>query len=149
MIQLQNNNLRGFIMIIHQEKIDSSSPAPAWMLAFEDRECKYLENVINQLIEHGEYDDIAIDYTSDNGKRVFHIYEPFSVLSFLGFMSPSVVSLSFKDDNKVEFWFGDDNGINILSDRLTLEAESKLPKNPHPSIDFWHFMDNTDVFHDF
>ena len=136
-------------MIIHQEKIDSSSPSPAWMLAFEDRECKYLKNIINKLIEHGENDDVWIDYASDNGKRVFHIYEPFSVLNFLGFMSPSVVSLSFKDDDKVEFWFGDDNGINILSDRLTLEAESKLPKNPHPSIDFWHFMDNTGVFHDF
>ncbi|MBK3394530.1 hypothetical protein IQ457_11360 [Psychrobacter sp. M9-54-1] len=135
-------------MIMRQKKIDSSSPPPAWMLVFGGREYEYLENVINQLVVDSDF-DIMIDYTSENGQRIFHIYEPFVALNFHGFVSPSVVSLSFKDDNKVEFWFGDDNGIGMLSDRLTLKAESSLPNNPYQSIDFWHFVDNVGTLSDF
>ena len=57
-------------------------------------------------------------------------------------MSPSVVSLKFKEGNKVEFWSGDDNGLNMFSERLVFEKESTLPSNPHQSIDFWHFVDS-------
>lgn len=134
-------------MIIDQNKLDISS-TPEWKDAFEEREFEYLKNVINELVKYTE-SEVAVQYSSEDGKRVFHIYEPFVALNYLGFMSPSVVSLSFKDNNKVEFWFGDDNGIGILSDRLSLERESVLPRNPNQSIDFWHFVDNTGDFHDY
>ena len=134
-MSLKINEIRGLTMV-RQTKISSNSNAPEWLLHFESRESQYLINIVNSLIDHTDF-DISIDYTNSVDKeRVFHIYEPFIALNYLGFMSPSVVSLKFKEGNKVEFWSGDDNGLQILSDRLT------LPSNPHQSIDFWHFVDS-------
>lgn len=128
--------------MIYQNKISSDSTAPEWLLHFEPRESQYLINIVNDLVGYTE-SEISIDYTNNiNKERIFHIYEPFIALNYLGFISPSVVSLSFKKDNKIEFWFGDDNGLNMFSERLILGKESTLPSNPHQSIDFWHFVDN-------
>ncbi|WP_252962736.1 hypothetical protein [Psychrobacter sp. PSP] len=140
-MSLKINEIRGLTMV-RQTKISSNSNAPEWLLHFESRESQYLINIVNSLIDHTDF-DISIDYTNSVDKeRVFHIYEPFIALNYLGFMSPSVVSLKFKEGNKVEFWSGDDNGLNMFSERLVFEKESTLPSNPHQSIDFWHFVDS-------
>ena len=61
-----------------------------------------------------------------------HIFEPFCTLNYIGFMSPSVISIAFTND-EIEFWSGDDNGLQILSDRLTLANKSKMPNNAYSS----------------
>ena len=50
-------------------------------------------------------------------------------------MSPSVISIAFTND-EIEFWSGDDNGLQILSDRLTLANKSKMPNNAYSEVDF-------------
>lgn len=124
-----------------QQKIQNDTIV-GWKKDFGDREYQYLKNVINGLISKGDMDRVFIDVHTDNSARTLHIYEPFSTLNYIGFLSPSVVSIKFVGDKEIEFWNGDDNGIGILSDRLTLGNKSKLPNNAYPEIDFWHFVDN-------
>lgn len=128
-------------MITHEKILNDENSAPEWMIFFEPREIEYLKHVVNGLIEHGNF-SVTVEYKCQNNERIFHIYEPFNTLNYLGFLSPSVVSIVFKEGNKIEFWVGDDNGLSILSNRLSLESQSSLPKNSHHQIDFWHFIDN-------
>ena len=79
--------------------------------------------------------DVSIQTYKDDKKRIMHIFEPFCTLNYIGFMSPSVISIAFTND-EIEFWSGDDNGLQILSDRLTLANKSKMPNNAYSEVDF-------------
>jgi hypothetical protein len=127
-----------------QSKITDSSLV-SWKNDFNEREYQYLKNIINGLISKGEMDDVSIQTYKDDKKRIMHIFEPFCTLNYIGFMSPSVISIAFTND-EIEFWSGDDNGLQILSDRLTLANKSKMPNNAYSEVDFWHFVDNIGMY---
>lgn len=114
---------------------------PVWKQLFSKREYEYLTHVVNGLIEHGEFSELSIQYGEKNGLRVLHIFEPFNILNYLGYASPSVVSIAFNDTDKIEFWTGGDNGFGIFSKDVTLGRSLKFPRNSTPEIDFWHFVD--------
>lgn len=114
---------------------------PVWETLFSKRECDYLTHVINGLIEHGEFSELAIQYGEKNGLRAFHIFEPFSILNSIGYASPSVVSIAFNDSDKIQFLTGGDNGLGIFSKDVALERSLIFPRNSTPEIDFWHFVD--------
>lgn len=115
-----------------------------WNTIFSNRQFEYLVHVINGLIKNGEFDDVLLEYGETENKRVLHIYEPFNTLNYLGYMSPSVVSISFSTDNdkQIEFYTGGNNGICIFSNELTLVSTSQMPNNSTEEIDFWHFVDS-------
>ncbi|TQR72802.1 hypothetical protein [Acinetobacter sp. RF14B] len=105
--------------IIHQALITDSN-STNWGKDFTQKHFSYLKNVINGLIRSGAgYDDVAIEV--DGSTNTLHIYEPFSALNYLGYGSPSVVSIRLNED-KVQFLTGDDNGLGLGSSRL-LELE--------------------------
>tara|TARA_B100000609_G_C17083290_1_gene365259 strand:- start:144 stop:560 length:417 start_codon:yes stop_codon:yes gene_type:complete len=131
--------------MITQKIIDlNKKQSIQWNDIFSERQFEYLAHVINGLIKKGELDDISIEYGEKGNNKVLHIYEPFCTLNYLGYMCPSVVSISFSTDNdvQVEFYTGGDNGIDIFSNELSLDSTSKLPKNSTEEIDFWHFVDS-------
>lgn len=112
-----------------------------WGSSFSENEFLYLKNVINGLINSGSgFDEVMIQ--ADGASKTLHIYEPFSSLNYLGYASPSVVSIKFTPGNKVVFLSGNDNGIEIHSPELTASSEENLPKNLTPEICFWHFVDS-------
>lgn len=113
----------------------------SWSDTFPTREYEYLTHVINGLLDHGEFDHVAIQYGEKNGHRVLHIFEPFNTLNYLGYGSPSVVSISFNNKEEIEFLTGGDNGLGIFSKDVTHERTLKFPRNSTPEIDFWHFVD--------
>lgn len=126
--------------MIRQAKITEHA-IPSWKSTFNQREYEYLSHVINGLIKHGEFDEIFIEYGEQNGRRVLHIFEPFCTLNYLGYMSPSVVSISFNNLGEVEYLTGNDNGLGIFSTRVTHERTLDIPRNSTQEIDFWHFVD--------
>lgn len=124
--------------ILHQKEIKNINTVE-WSKFFTPKEFKYLQHVINGLINSGSgYNDVSIQVDGNN--KTLHVYEPFSVLNYLGYGSPSVVSIKFNAD-KIQFLIGDDNGIEINSSRLSALPEVKLPNNLTPEICFWHFVD--------
>lgn len=126
--------------LIHQQIITSESK-PEWANEFSEKQYLYLKHVLNGLIKNsGGFDDFLIDV--DGKSKTLHIYEPFSALNYLGYMSPSVVSIKFLSDQSVQFLEGDDNGLDIDSDRLVPSKEIKLPNNFTDNICFWHFIDS-------
>lgn len=128
--------------IIYQRTI-STNDHPEWETHFMPRHYRYIVNVINGLIAFGECDEISIQFGRREDVTAMHIFEPFSTLNYLGFMSPSVVSLCFESStSNVSFYSGDDNGIGIFCDSLKHETTLPLPKNCMPDIDFWHFVDS-------
>ncbi len=131
--------------MIKQQRISDHSH-PVWKDIFSEREYEYLTHVVNGLIEHGEFENIYIQYGEKNGRRVLHIFEPFSTLNYLGYMSPSVVSIVFNNTNQIEFMTGNDNGLGIFSEDVTLERTLTFPRNSTPEIDFWHFVDAIGAF---
>ena len=126
--------------IIDQGLISTHSQ-PAWKKLFSEREYDYLTHVVNGLIEHGEFSELSIQYGEKNGLRALHIFEPFSTLNFMGYWSPSVVSIAFDDNDKIQFLTGCDNGLGIFSKDVTLDQSRKFPRNNTAEIDFWHFVD--------
>jgi len=124
----------------YQGKISEQDPA-VWKSIFSKREYEYLTHVINGLIDHGEFDEYSVEYGEKNGRRVLHIFEPFNTLNYLGYASPSVVSIAFNDSNQIEFLTGQDNGLGIFSKDVTLERTLSIPRNSTPEVDFWHFID--------
>ncbi len=126
--------------LIHQQIITNENK-PAWASEFSDKQYLYLKHVLNGLIKNsGGFDDFLIDV--DGKSKTLHIYEPFSTLNYLGYMSPSVVSIKFLSDQSVQFLEGDDNGLDIDSDRLVASEEIKLPNNFTDNICLWHFIDS-------
>lgn len=126
--------------IIHQNKIINTN-STEWGGSFTNKEFEYLKNVINGLINSGcGFNDVSIQV--DGNSKTLHIYEPFSALNYLGYGSPSVVSVKFYPNNKIEFLVGDDNGIEIHSSRLSALPEATFPKNLTSEICFWHFVDS-------
>lgn len=126
--------------ILHQGEIINDN-STNWGSSFSENEFLYLKNVINGLINSGSgFDEVMIQ--ADGARKTLHIYEPFSTLNYLGYGSPSVVSISFTSGNKVVFLSGDDNGIEIHSPKLKASPEENLPKNLTPEICFWHFVDS-------
>lgn len=127
---------------IYQRRI-STNDHPEWETHFMPRHYRYIVNVINGLIAFGECDEISIQFGRREDVTAMHIFEPFSTLNYLGFMSPSVVSLCFESStSNVSFYSGDDNGIGIFCDSLKHETTLPLPKSCMPAIDFWHFVDS-------
>jgi len=114
---------------------------PIWKNTFPKREYEYLTHVINGLIKFGEVEELSIQYGEIKDSRVLHIFEPFLTLNYLGYMSPSVVSISFNNNKEIEFMTGGDNGLGIFSKDVTLERTLKFPRNSTLEIDFWHFVD--------
>lgn len=127
--------------IIHQKIIDNHDD-PEWKDIFKEREYNYLKNIINGLIKFGMFDELMIQFAEKGRSRTLHIFEPFCTLNYLGYMAPSVVSISFDNTNKINFLEGGDNGLSIFSDKLTLSKTANFPCNPTLEIDFWHFVDN-------
>ncbi|MDH0032925.1 MULTISPECIES: hypothetical protein [unclassified Acinetobacter] len=124
----------------HQALI-SSEMAPTWAKEFSSNEFLYLKHVINGLINNsGGFEDFLIEV--DGNSKTLHIYEPFTSLNFLGYLSPSVVSIKFISEKTVKFLTGDDNGIGIHSSRLQESEEIKLPNNLTDNICLWHFIDS-------
>lgn len=126
--------------IISQGLVSQHSQ-PAWKKLFSQREYDYLTHAINGLIQHGEFSELSIQYGEKKGLRALHIFEPFSVLNCMGYGSPSVVSIAFDDDGKIQFLTGGDNGLEIFSNEVTLERSRKFPRNNTAEVDFWHFVD--------
>lgn len=127
--------------IIKQKTIDEHV-YPVWKQIFSKREYEYLTHIINGLIVYGgQVDNIWIQFGKIEQKRVLHIFEPFTTLNYLGYGSPSVVSIAFNDKGEIEFFTGQDNGIGIFSSEMNLESVLKMPKNSSLEIDFWHFVD--------
>lgn len=131
--------------IIHQESI-SDHDSPQWKGIFSQREYEYLAHVISGLIKFGEFKSVAIQYGKDKSRRTLHIFEPFNTLNYLGFMSPSVVSITFNDNNEIEYLTGNDNGLGIFSREVTLDCVRTFPRNSVLEIDFWHFVDAIGAF---
>ena len=127
--------------IFSQRHISAHNADPVWNNTFSKRERAYLTHVINGLIEFGGYEDMSIQYGEKEGRRVLHIFEPFATLNSIGYSSPSVVSISFNDKQKIEFLTGGDNGLGIFSTDVTLERTTDFPRNSTFEIDFWHFVD--------
>ena len=128
--------------IIYQRTI-APNDHPEWESHFTPRCYRYIVNVINGLIAFGEYDEISIQFGRRGDVAAMHIFEPFSTLNYLGFGSPSVVSLCFESSaSNVSFYAGNDNGVGIFCDSLEHEITLPLPKNCVPDIDFWHFVDS-------
>lgn len=126
--------------ILYQGEIINKN-STIWGASFSANEFLYLKHVINGLINSGcGFDEVMIQ--ADGASKTLHIYEPFSSLNYLGYGSPSVVSIKFMLGNKVVFLSGDDNGIEIHSPKLTASPEENLPKNLTPEICFWHFVDS-------
>ncbi|MGZ3814850.1 MAG: hypothetical protein ACXV9T_13280 [Methylobacter sp.] len=134
--------------IIDQKTI-SENCNPVWQDMFSKREYQYLTNVINGLIKFGELDEISIQFGEQNNRHALHIFEPFVTLNCLGFMSPSVVSIAFSNNNEIEYLTGNDNGLEIFSSKLTLESTRKFPRNSTLEIDFWHFVDTIGDFQEY
>lgn len=128
--------------LIGQQYIDKKD-TPIWKDIFLEREYNYLENVINGLIHFGgkQLNEILIQYGKDENRRIFHIFEPFVTLNYLGFLSPSVVSIVFNKADEIEYLTGNDNGLSIFSKEVTFECIKNFPKNSTLEIDFWHFVD--------
>ena len=128
--------------IFHQKTINKSV-LPVWGNFFPKRECEYLTHIINGLIVHNcdHLDSISIQFGEADQRRILRIFEPFNTLNCLGYWSPSVVSVSFNNQDQIEFYTGNDNGLGIFSSDLMLESVSKFPKNSAFEIDFWHFVD--------
>ena len=124
----------------HQGLI-SDEALPEWKNLFSKREYQYLMHVVNGLIQKSDFTDFLVQHGTNDGKRAFHIFEPFTVLNALDYMSPSVVSIVFNDSNQIEFWVGQDNGLEIFSNQLNLRSTSNFPRNSTLDIDFWHFID--------
>jgi len=115
---------------------------PIWKNLFSNREYVYLKNVINELIKRGESQELWIQYGEKDNLRALHIIEPFTILNYIGYTSPSVVSIAFtKENNKILFFTGDDNGLCIFSNNLSLDISRDFPRNSTADIDFWHFVD--------
>lgn len=126
--------------IFHQSKI-TDVKSTTWGKSFAPNEFQYLKNVINELINtEGGISEVMMQV--DGQSKTLHIYEPFTALNYLGYGSPSVVSIKFTPNNKIVFLSGDDNGIEIHSNRLSASAEENFPKNLTPEICFWHFVDS-------
>ncbi len=132
--------------ILHQEVI-SETDNPVWKDIFNEREYKYLSHAVNGLIQFGEIDYVSIQFGQRNSTRVFHIFEPFTTLNFLGFASPSVVSISFSNGCEIRYSTGHDNGLEIFSNEVTLVSCRQFPKNSMLEIDFWHFVDAIGIYH--
>lgn len=126
--------------LIHQQIITKDNK-PEWASEFSEKQYLYLKHVLNELIKNsGGFDDFLIDV--DGKSKTLHIYEPFTALNYLGYSSPSVVSIKFLSDQYVQFLSGDDNGLSIDSDYLVASKEIKLPNNLTYNICFWHFIDS-------
>lgn len=136
--------------IIEQRAI-SKDDNPVWKNIFSEREYEYLTHVINGLISFGgnQIDEVWIQYGENESGRVLHIFEPFVTLNCLGYMSPSVVSISFGKNNEIEYLTGGDNGLGIFSKDVTLECTRGFPRNSTLEIDFWHFVDAIGSAHDY
>ena len=126
---------------IDDQGLISNHDRPEWKKLFSKREYEYLTHVINGLITHGDVGEISIEYGEKNCLRVLHIFEPFSTLNCLGYASPSVVSIAFNKNSKIDFLTGGDNGLGIFSEEVTLERTVEFPRNSTPEVDFWHFVD--------
>lgn len=126
--------------IISQVSV-SKNDHPVWKTIFSKREYEYLTHVINGLIKFGEFEELSIQYGEKAGHRVLHIFEPFCTLNYIGYMSPSVVSISFNKNGEIDFMTGGDNGLCIFSNEVNLERTLKFPRNSTLEIDFWHFVD--------
>lgn len=125
--------------IIYQKLIHDKSDA-FWHEYFSDNEYLYLKHVLNGMLKSNSgFDEISIEF--DRELKILHIYEPFSTLNYLGYGSPSVVSIKFLD-NKIQFLSGDDNGLGLGSNRLIPSSKYDFPKNLTSDICFWHFVDN-------
>lgn len=124
---------------IHQELILDKSDTK-WHEYFSDKEYLYLKHALNGILNNnGGFESIGIEFDKDS--RTLHIYEPFVCLNYLGYLSPSVVSIKFVDNNKIQFLSGDDNGIGINSPRLSPSRLYDFPNNLTSNICFWHFVD--------
>ena len=126
--------------IIDQGLISQHSQ-PVWKKLFSEREYDYLTHVVNGLLQHGEFSELSIQYGEKNGLRALHIFEPFSILNCMGYGSPSVVSIAFDENEKIQFLTGGNNGLGIFSKDVTLERSRKFPRNNTAEVDFWHFVD--------
>lgn len=124
--------------IIHQKFIFEKSDN-VWHESFSNNEYLYLKHVLNGMLKSNSgFDEVSI--TFDETSKTLHIYEPFSTLNYLGYGSPSVVSIKFIED-KIQFFSGDDNGIGINSKRLKPSKLYDFPSNLTSDICFWHFID--------
>ena len=124
--------------IIHQKFIHGKQDT-IWHEYFYYDEYLYLKHVLNGMLKSNSgFDEISIEF--DGALRTLHIYEPFSTLNYLGYVSPSVVSIKFIDD-KIQFLSGDDNGLGLDSNRLSPSKLYDFPKNLTSDICFWHFVD--------
>ena len=123
------------------EQAISDDFEPTWKETFSKREYEYLVHVLNGMLQNNEFGRLAIEHGTQQGKHVLHIYEPFTVLNYLGYMSPSVVSIAFNNQEQIEFWTGSDNGLGMFSKGLELERTLSFPRNSTPEVDFWHFID--------
>lgn len=125
---------------IFDQSIIEENDSPEWKEHFTVKQFNYIKHVVNGFIRKGEFDEVSFQYSPTDA--TFHIYEPFTTLNYLGYSSPSVVSIKFESDDKITFLTGDDNGIEILSNRLTALPTVPFPKNLSEEICFWHFVDN-------
>lgn len=125
--------------LIYQKLIVAGDQAD-WRVLFSLDEYLYLKGVVNGLISNsGGFDEVAIQV--DGSARTLHIYEPFTTLNYLGYGSPSVVSIQFNSKGEIYFLSGDDNGIGINSSRLVASKPVGFPNNLTTEICLWHFID--------
>lgn len=110
-----------------------------WRENFTRREAEYIENILWGLEYKGCYEEPNSFIGLVDGKRAIHISEPFIALNYLGFMSPSNITLVFKDDKNIEFWESEDNGR--FADNLL--KISQIPIFVDKDTDFNHFIENT------
>lgn len=108
---------------------------------FSEREIIYIKNILWGLEYKGLYDNPSFEIGIVRNKAVLHIDEPFIALNYLGFGSPSNITLIFTDDDKIEFWGSSDNG-KYAEEKLNV---SKIPDLIDRENDFNHFLENVQL----